>query len=246
MNVLAALGDAPTAAIAVVAIVLGIFVVVRGRRGERAGDEKPAPSLLAVPATGSGAGGADDGLQKMAVHDIGHGTIRLGGKALSDTEPTAAVAALAPQLPPTVAPEPEPVSEAPSPEPEPAAALPEPEPEAVQPTPEAAQPAPEAAQPEPEPEPEPEEPEATEQEPEPAPPQPEPQPPAWMALRSPPPAAVPQTWGGSQAPPSAQEPEPESAPAPLSPAQPPAPQPSSGRGPFRQGRIRLRRKPPGE
>src|ERR687894_2609020 len=90
MNVLAALGDAPTAVIAVVAILLGILVVARGQRGDRGdrgerGDEPAGPSLLTVPRAAPAAAG--DGLEKMAVHDVGHGTIRLGGVASPHTEP---------------------------------------------------------------------------------------------------------------------------------------------------------------
>lgn len=86
MDVLAALGEAPTAAIAVIAILLGLFVVARGRRGER-GDEKPAPSLLAVPAAAPASADPPRELETMAVHDVGHGTIRLGGVASPQTDP---------------------------------------------------------------------------------------------------------------------------------------------------------------
>ncbi|HVF77229.1 MAG TPA: hypothetical protein VNA28_02940 [Solirubrobacteraceae bacterium] len=228
MDVLAALGDAPTAAIAVAAILLCIFVVVRGTRGERAEGEKPAPSLLAVPvpATGPDGGGADpdDGLQRMAVHDIGHGTIRLVGV----TPPDPSVPTYAPQLPPT---EPAPARERAAAEPETEAREPEPGPEAGQSALEAgpAQREPEVAEPEPE-----------------SPP-PEPQPPAWMALRPPPPApVVPQTWGSSQTPAAAEEPEPAPEPAPWSPPQTLAPEPESRKSSLRPGRLRLRKKPQGD
>ncbi len=86
MDVLAALGDAPTAAIAIVAILLAVFFAVRGQRGERgavaaagAADEA-APTLLKVPvAPADPAPDADaDGLRTMAVGEVGHGAIRLG------------------------------------------------------------------------------------------------------------------------------------------------------------------------
>lgn len=110
MNVLAALGDAPTAAIAVVAILLGIVVVARGQRG-RPADEEAGPSLLTgVPVAAPAGGDADDdGLETMAPHDVGHGTIRLRGVASPDTEP---------EVEPEPAPEPAPTSwTEPSPEP---------------------------------------------------------------------------------------------------------------------------------
>jgi len=133
MHVLAALGDAPTAAIAVVAILLGVLVVARGRRGHDGlaatggGGDAPSPSLLAIP----GARADEDGLRTMTVGDIGHGTIRLGGHAAGDE-----VATL-PPLPPREEPEavePEPVVPI-EPEPEPIAwrteptTEPEPEPQ---------------------------------------------------------------------------------------------------------------------
>ncbi|HWC28085.1 MAG TPA: hypothetical protein VG474_15960 [Solirubrobacteraceae bacterium] len=53
MDVLVALGDAPTVVIAVLAIALGVFLLARGRRGERpdeaAADGATAPTPLAVP-----------------------------------------------------------------------------------------------------------------------------------------------------------------------------------------------------
>src|ERR671916_544883 len=48
MHVLAALADAPTAVLAIAAILLGLFVLARGQRGED-GDEEAASSLLRVP-----------------------------------------------------------------------------------------------------------------------------------------------------------------------------------------------------
>lgn len=55
MHVLAALGDAPTAAIAVMAILVGVFVVARGQRGDRGerGDEEAAPPEGRVASPGA-------------------------------------------------------------------------------------------------------------------------------------------------------------------------------------------------
>ncbi len=105
MHLLAALGDAPTAAIAVVAILLGVFVVARGRRGEKAagpGGAEAGPSLLTVPIAKARAAPEPEGLQTMSVGQVGHGTIRLGGAA--PAEPAA-----------TEPPTPEPAAEEPRP-----------------------------------------------------------------------------------------------------------------------------------
>lgn len=133
MHVLAALGDAPTAVIAVVAILLGIVVVARGQRGGRA-DEEAGPSLLTgVPETApAGGDDAEDGLEMMAPHDVGHGTIRLRGVASPHTEPAVEPAVVSEPEPvvaaePETAVEPEPMPE-PEPEPEPEPPAPEPEP----------------------------------------------------------------------------------------------------------------------
>ncbi|HWI09214.1 MAG TPA: hypothetical protein VNT54_17065 [Solirubrobacteraceae bacterium] len=50
MNVLAALGDAPTAAIAVAALLLGLFFVARGQRGRDGAAAASGRSVLATPA----------------------------------------------------------------------------------------------------------------------------------------------------------------------------------------------------
>jgi outer membrane biosynthesis protein TonB len=150
MHVLAALADAPTAVLAVAAILLGLFVVARGRRGEGADDEAGS-SLLSVPlkvpiaatADGSDAADADeDGLQKMAVGEVGHGAIRLGPltrRPEPEPEPEpASQLDLDPE--PASEPDPEPDPEPPEPDPpldppvswtaQPAPPLPSAEPEA--------------------------------------------------------------------------------------------------------------------
>ena len=81
MQVLAALGDAPTAAIAVVAIVLGVLLAARGPREKRAagdigGQEEAGPTLLKVPM--SAAPEAEPGFVGPAGEVVGHGPIRLG------------------------------------------------------------------------------------------------------------------------------------------------------------------------
>jgi len=108
MDVLAALGDAPTAVIAIVAIMLGIFFAVRGQRGERgavAGTgaaDVAAPTLLKVPvAPAEPAPDADaDGLQTMAVGEVGHGAIRLGRPDVQAEPPPAVPAEQAAVEPP--------------------------------------------------------------------------------------------------------------------------------------------------
>ena len=81
MEVLAALGDAPTAAIAVVAIVIGVLLAARGPREKRAagdmgGQEEAGPTLLKVPV--SAAPEAEPGFVGPAGEVVGHGPIRLG------------------------------------------------------------------------------------------------------------------------------------------------------------------------
>jgi hypothetical protein len=120
MDVLAALGNAPTAVIAVVAIVLGVVLVARGHRGEpaaglgTAGEAGPSPAPVPVPITAAEPATDATGLQKMTVGEVGHGAIRLGSVGWQ-REPAAA--AETPQVMPA-APEPEAVA---APEPEPAA-----------------------------------------------------------------------------------------------------------------------------
>jgi len=137
MEVLAAIGDAPTAAIAVVAILLGLFFAARGPRDKRAagaegsGDER-APVMLSVPVTR--ARETEPGFVGPEGEIVGHGLIRLGsvGPLGGGASPVAA--------PPPVAPEPvapEPVAVEPAPPP-PAPPAPEPEPPPVAPAPEAA------------------------------------------------------------------------------------------------------------
>ena len=137
MQALAAIGDAPTAAIAVVAILLGLFFAARGPRDKRAagakgsGDER-APVMLSVPVTR--APETEPGFVGSEGEIVGHGLIRLGsvGPLGGGASPVAA--------PPPVAPEPvapEPVAVEPAPPP-PAPPAPEPEPPPVAPAPEAA------------------------------------------------------------------------------------------------------------
>ena len=137
MQVLAAIGDAPTAAIAVVAILLGLFFAARGPRDKRAagaegsGDER-APVMLSVPV--ARAPGPEPGFVGPEGEIVGHGLIRLGSVVpLGGGESPVAA-------PPPVAPEPaapEPVAIEPAPAP-PAPPAPEPDPPPVAPAPEAA------------------------------------------------------------------------------------------------------------
>jgi hypothetical protein len=119
MDVLAALGSAPTAVIAVVAIVLGVVLVARGQRGEpaaglgTAGEAGPSP--LTVPITAAEAATDATGLQTMAVGEVGHGAIRLGSVS-PQREPAPAVET------PQVMPDEPPSAVVADPEPEPKAA----------------------------------------------------------------------------------------------------------------------------
>jgi len=114
MQVLAALGDAPTAAIAVVAIVLGVLLAARGPREKRAaggtgGQEETGPTLLKVPV--AAAPEAEPGFVGPEGEVVGHGPIRLGAPgALSG-------GALEPAAPAPAAPEPAPTLAEPAPPP---------------------------------------------------------------------------------------------------------------------------------
>lgn len=117
MEVLGTLADAPTAAIAVIAIVLGLLFAARGPRGERrpgGGADEAAPVMLAdVPiATRS----ADPGFIGPEGSIVGHGPIHLGARGpLGGGAPMPE-----PETAPAVAPESEPTAEpAPVAEPDP-------------------------------------------------------------------------------------------------------------------------------
>ncbi|HEV2775061.1 MAG TPA: hypothetical protein VGV90_05680 [Solirubrobacteraceae bacterium] len=130
MPVLAALGDAPTAAIAVVAILIGVFLAARGPREKRPagaanGAQDSGPTLLKVPV--AAAPETEPGFVGPAGEVVGHGPIRLGAVgSLGGGEPaTAHPAAVTPA---TAQPEPEP-----APPPVPAAPPPAREPPRVEP-----------------------------------------------------------------------------------------------------------------
>ncbi len=113
MAVLAALGDVPTTAIAVVAILLGVLLLVRDKHGGEAAAsadrEERAPSLLTPAPAGAGPDApADDepaALATMAEGEIGHGPIRLGGFAQppAAAEPAVPPAVAEPAVPPAAA-----------------------------------------------------------------------------------------------------------------------------------------------
>jgi hypothetical protein len=221
MHVLAALGDAPTATIAVLAILLGLFVVARGRRGEPAESQPATSSLLAGAAAGPGPVQAQEAAPEAAADEqqpqtLVSGDVGLGEIHLRDTGAQATEAAPEAEAEPAFEPAPPP---APEPLPEPAQAL---EPELA--------PAPEPAAPEPEPEP------PTRW-----------RPPVELEPRVPEPWAplpLPQPPAEQQPPPPDQPPPPEPPPAPEPPPVPDPP-PASPRAIFKHGRIRLR-KPPAE
>jgi outer membrane biosynthesis protein TonB len=124
MLVVAALADAPTAAIAVVAIVLGLLFAARGprdKRGSGAADER-APMMVSMPA-GSPAPSAPEpeaepGFVGPQGEIVGHGPIRLGVSGLSGAGEAA-------RPPPEAVAEPaQPAAAEPAPDPSPTAAVP--------------------------------------------------------------------------------------------------------------------------
>ena len=144
MHVLAALGDAPTAAIAVVAIALGLFFAVRGPREKRmasgGGDgDAPGPAMVTLPAPSAASEDAGEpGFVGPEGEIVGHGTIRLGIHG-----PLGAAPAPEPAPEPAPAPPPEPPLPAPAPlaQPTVAAASPTAEPPVVETPPQAPAPA---------------------------------------------------------------------------------------------------------
>jgi hypothetical protein len=111
VQVLAALGDAPTAAIAVVAILVGVLLAARGPREKRAagdaGDEaQTGPTLLKLPTAGPAAPDVEPGFVGPAGEVVGHGPIRLG--AIGPLGGAPAAPAPAPSAEPEPEPEPEP------------------------------------------------------------------------------------------------------------------------------------------
>ena len=155
MQVLAALGDAPTAALAVLAIVLGVFLAARGPREERFAEPDPGgsrdsgPKMLKLPlaAAPEPEAKAEPGFVGPQGEVVGHGPIRLGATGpLGGGAPAAAdpAATVEPEAAPATEPEPER-----QPDPEPASATqpehqPEPEPEPAPEPPAPEPPAPEA------------------------------------------------------------------------------------------------------
>lgn len=150
MQLLATLGDAPTAAIALVAIALGLFFAARGPRDKRVGDasvgeEVPGPTMVTLPA--APAPEAEPGFVGPEGDIVGHGPIRLGIHAAHGVrepdppqpwvaeEPVAAGPAPVPAPPVAAEPAPAPPLAA-----EPARAEPEPEPAASAPPPAAPEP----------------------------------------------------------------------------------------------------------
>ena len=145
MHAIGTLGDAPTAAIAVIAILLGLLFAARGPRDKRAGAgaQAPAgPSLLSVPVPSVTPPDVEPGFVGPEGMIVGHGTIRLGGPRLhagavhaEPETPSWAAPAQEPAGAPAAAPvvDAEPAAPAePAPSGEPEAAFPG-QPEAVEP-----------------------------------------------------------------------------------------------------------------
>lgn len=108
MHVIATLGDGPTAAIAVVAILLGLLFAARGPRDKRlaGGDAQAGPTFVSLPL--ATAPDAEPGFVGPEGTIVGHGPIRLGQVgALGEAE-----AAPAADVPAWAAPPAEPVVEA--------------------------------------------------------------------------------------------------------------------------------------
>lgn len=246
MQALATLGDAPTAAIAVAAIVLGLLFAARGPRDKRAtgasgGAEESRPAMLSVPV--APAPDVEPGFVGPEGTVVGHGPIRLGSVG-----PLSGRAAAPPSSPAPVSPEP-------------TAPAPEPEPEAVSPVPDVATPGPEpeappvreAVTPAPAPEPT-----AATPAPEPAAATPAPESPLFASPPEiPEPRAAPEPVAPVEAAPAQDEPPSPEADAAPQPAAPPDDEPPAHKEPawrvaaraansamhFRQGTIKVGGKP---
>ena len=118
MHALATLGDAPTAAIAVAAILLGLLFAARGSRDRRAaagagadGEAPAGPSLLtSVPVAAPSEPETEPGFVGPEGAVVGHGPIRLGGP--SRLEPATPSRVAPPPPPPAAAATPAPVVDA--------------------------------------------------------------------------------------------------------------------------------------
>jgi outer membrane biosynthesis protein TonB len=122
--VCATIGDAPLAVIACAAIVLGVVIMARGRRGETfapSGAAPQTPPAAAAAATPVVAAAAPPAVAEAPATTFRHGAIKLAD------EPEPGPAPAAPPLPPAAPAQPEPAAE---PEPPPAAPAPPPPPQA--------------------------------------------------------------------------------------------------------------------
>lgn len=122
MHVLAASGDVLTTVIALLAILVGVFVTARGRRGPGAehGDAKGGSPLLAAPSAAPRPADVEEGRATPAAGDAGDGASGLGAVASDQPGPASEPEPVVQSEPPgAVAPEASGAEDPPPPAPSP-------------------------------------------------------------------------------------------------------------------------------